>query len=54
MTRNTFNVATLKGDGAKSSTEGPAMLTNEIVVQSMSSFNSTNFFGKKMNQEKLL
>ena len=54
MTRNTFNVATLKVDGAKSSTDGPAMLTNEIVVQSMSSFNSTNFFSKKMNQEKLL
>ena len=29
------------------------MLTNEIVVQSMSSFNSTNFFSKKVNQEKL-
>jgi len=44
----------MKGDGAKSSAEAPAMLTNEIVVQSMSSFNSTNFFSKKINQEKLL
>jgi hypothetical protein len=54
VTRNTFNVATMKGDGAQSSTGAPPMLTNEIVVQSMSSFNSTNFFSKKINQEKLL